>query len=710
MNYISINVIFLFIAIPSLTLNVSSIEISDESIDQQVVQCVLNNSTQTGVTPFWVDQNRTVVSNNQFLTVSFAAFPNSMQFFCLANISNTTIEIGLNYTVLVTDSVLDAILELDDIVVGSQAVDLSGQLSVIAEGNLSVTQTNQLLDASLNILMRLDASTLTTETATEVVSATFNTIELISDMTINEDTTISMTEQESIGNNLANNLDLIASLITNVPTSVEESITINTTETSLVSQVFTDVNSNINLPLNIPGSSDQVSIVIPTSIFQNLGPTRVTAITSNALQSFPATVSGQGNATFASPVNSISILGIDENDFISPPIVITFPQIDVQNREPVCAFWNVKTQAWDTTGVTIKLDNNGVICQTTHLTSFAVLTLTRESTANEVETQALRVVSYILLSLSLISLLISLILFILSGRRFFDVEMNRMYFNYALALTLAISSFVFGVNLGVLNHTFCVIGTVIVHYLWLSVFTWGLCIGILISYLMTRGVLNRRNLFWPLFVLAWILPFPIVIATMVIGLVRGNYVRINENCFLSLSYIWALIGPIIVLIVINIFSFLVAIVKIIKLSFHNIGAAKAKSNFAAIKNSIIAAFFLLLILSIPWIVLLIDIIFSAASLPTTIFEWIFLIFIGPSGIVFLLAFTLQEEAVRETLNGKICGKDTPIGMKDRPKPTNESSIPSLPRPKKRGDVESDRVSGKSTTLIFSNEPVIVTDS
>ena len=700
----SFAVLELTLAMPSLTLNVSSIDISDESIDQQVVQCVLNNSTP-GITPFWVDQNRTMVSNNQFLTVSFAAFPNSMQFFCIANIFGSTIEIGLNYTVLVTDSVLDAILNISSEVSVSQAVDLSGQISVIAEGNLSVTQTNQLLSASLTILSLLNASTLTTETATEVVSATFNTIELISDMTIDEDTTISMTEQESIGNNLANNLDLIASLITNVSTSVEEPITISTTETSLVSQVFTDVNSNINLPLNIPGSSDQVSIDFPTNLFQNLGPTRVTAITSNALQSFPATVSGQGNATFASPVNSISILGIDENDLIVPPIVITFPQIDVLNREPVCVFWNLETQVWDTTGVTIVLGNNGVVCLTSHLTSFAVLTLTRESTANEVETRALRIVSYILLSLSLIALLISLILFILSGRRFFDVEMNRMYFNYALALTLAISSFIFGVSLGVLNNIWCIISTILVHYFWLSVFTWGLCIAIYISYLMTLGVLNRKNLFWPLFVLAWILPIPIVLITMIIGLVRGNYVRLNENCFLSLGYIWSLIGPIIAIIVINSIGFFIAIVRIIQFSIGKSGNDK-KTNFAAIKPPLIAACLLLPILGIPWIVILLDFILGAANVSTTIFEWVFLILIGPSGVVFLLAFTIPNQAVRTTLGGKICGSNTPISLTRTATTKSVSPLRSHAfshSKKKNNDVELEDKSGKFRDIIYSNK-------
>ena len=381
------------------------------------------------------------------------------------------------------------------------------------------------------------------------------------------------------------------------------------------------------------------------------------------------------------------------------------------NATLICSFWNVNSQVWETTGIMTVVDRqSGVVtCQTSHLTSFAVLTLTltRESTASEVETLALRVVSYILLSFSLIALLVSLILFILSGKRFFDVEMNRMYFNYALALTLAISSFLFGVNLGVLNHTLCVIVTIIVHYFWLSVFTWGLCIAILISYLLTFGTLKRKNLFWPLFVLAWTLPIPIVITTMIVGLVRGNYVRINENCFLSLGYIWSLIGPIICIIVLNTIGFVIAIVKIVQFSFRKLGNDE-NSNLSAIKGPLLASCLLLPILGIPWIVILLDFIFAAANLSTTIFEWIFLILIGPSGVVFLLVFTFPNPAVRTTLSGKICGKDMPESIKSTTDTSTKLSTSAFSRPKKTQDIE---LEGKSEikSEIYSNRSGIGDD-
>ena len=689
---ISINcifILFLFIVVPSLSLSVSSIELSDRSTDQQMVQCFLKNSPQPGLTPFWVDKNRQIVSNNKFLTVSFATFPNSMQFFCLANISSSTIEIGLNYTVLVTDSVLDAILNVNSEVSGSQAVDLSGQISVIANGNISVGQTNQLLDAIVNLLSFTNTSTLTDETAGELTVAVLNTVSSISTRTNNQPS-INTTSQENIGNNIANTLSTLVDVINMLPVSIVDPIIQVVPDGSmLLSQIFSSVTDPVDITLG------SISIVVPPGLFQSFnGPTRITTLLSNSLNSFPALLAGSESALIAGSVNSISIQGINGNDIINPPIVITSTVSGVSpGRVLVCSFWDVTSQSWESTGVTTVLgDADGeVACQTTHLTSFAVLTVAESTAANLLP---LKIVSYILLSLSLISLLISLILFILSGRRFFDVEMNRMYFNYALALTLAISSFIFGVNLGVLNNIWCIISTILVHYFWLSVFTWGLSIAVLISYLMTLGVLNRKALFWPLFVLAWILPIPIVLITMIIGLVRGNYVILNENCFLSLGYIWSLIGPIIVIIVLTIIGLFIAIARVIQLSFRKIGNGK-KHILTAVKRPLIAACILLPILGIPWIVILSDFFIDTSNKLTTLFEWIFLILIGPSGVVFLLSFTLPNQAVRKTLCCKISPKDS---MKRK--------LSSLPQAKTKTDIELENLVETPLSVVYSNQPSV----
>ena len=673
-----------------------------------MVQCFLNNSPQPGVTPFWVDQDRKVVSNNQFLTVSFATFPNSMQFFCLANISSSTIEIGLNYTVLVTDSVLDAILNVNSEVSGSQAVDLSGQISVIANGDISVGQTNQLLDAIVNLLSFTNTSTLTDETAGELTVAILNTVSSISTRTNNQPA-INTTSQENIGNNIANTLSTLVDVINMLPVSIVNPIIQVVPDGSmLLSQIFSSVTDPVNIPLG------SIRIVVPPDLFQSLnGPTRITTLLSNSLDSFPALLAGSESALIAGSVNSISIQGINGNDIISPPIVITSTVSGVSpGRVLVCSFWDVTSQSWESTGVTTVLgDGDGeVACQTTHLTSFAVLTVAESTAANLLP---LKIVSYILLSLSLIALLISLILFILSGKLFIEVEMNRMYLNFAVALTLGIFGFIFGVGLGVLNQVWCILITIFVHYFWLSVFTWEVCIAVTLAYLVMMDVVSKllklQHLFWVLFVLAWTIPIPIVIITMITGLVRGNYVRIDGVCFLANEYIWSLIGPITVLILLSTVGLIIAILKVVQ-SLLTKNETNESSGFNKIKLSLIAFCILLPTLGIPWILILVDFIFNVTNQPSLAFVWVFLILISPSGVIFLIAFTLPNQEVRDTLSEKLCG-GIPKSVESLPGGNTAPKSPtrSLTSRGKTGDVELEGSPKRARSVIFSNRSVNADD-
>ena len=94
----------------------------------------------------------------------------------------------------------------------------------------------------------------------------------------------------------------------------------------------------------------------------------------------------------------------------------------------------------------------------------------------------LSVFSYLLVGISFIALLVSFILFIVAGKRFFKVETNIIYFNYCLSMLLATGLFLFGIEAGTFNDVICKIVAFALHYTWLSVFTWTLCNGILILF------------------------------------------------------------------------------------------------------------------------------------------------------------------------------------------------------------------------------------
>ena len=143
---------------------------------------------------------------------------------------------------------------------------------------------------------------------------------------------------------------------------------------------------------------------------------------------------------------------------------------------------------WESEGLTTATESGVTICRTNHFTSFAVFVTPYERETGTIDT-ILSILSYVLVSASFISLVISLLLFIFAGKAFFKVEANIIYFNYCISLLLATGVFLFGIQTGKFNRVVCMIVAFLLHYTWLAAFTWTLCIGILIMFKLVIGKL-----------------------------------------------------------------------------------------------------------------------------------------------------------------------------------------------------------------------------
>ena len=143
---------------------------------------------------------------------------------------------------------------------------------------------------------------------------------------------------------------------------------------------------------------------------------------------------------------------------------------------------------WVSNGLgTDQKSQNFTNCISPHFTSFAVFVTPYEIEKSPGESIALSVISYVFVGISFISLLISLIIFIVAGKPFFKVETNIVYFNYCLSMLLATGLFMLGIQVGTYNIVLCKIIAFLLHYSWLAVFTWTLCIGILIMHKIVIG-------------------------------------------------------------------------------------------------------------------------------------------------------------------------------------------------------------------------------
>ena len=168
------------------------------------------------------------------------------------------------------------------------------------------------------------------------------------------------------------------------------------------------------------------------------------------------------------------------------------------NKEFVCLFFDTNLRKWSNRGIRfVQYDyqTRTVVCNTNHLSSFAVLIQTKESNENLTEKILFSVTSYTLLIISFLSLIAIIGIFIWGGRRFIDIERNTeiniLYLNQTLALLLATGLFIFGIEgAAKINPVLCTIVAVLLQYLWTAVLAWCLCIGIYLFYRTFIGELQ----------------------------------------------------------------------------------------------------------------------------------------------------------------------------------------------------------------------------
>lgn len=352
----------------------------------------------------------------------------------------------------------------------------------------------------------------------------------------------------------------------------------------------------------------------------------------------------------ASALINLNILvnGVQQTDFSDNPPALEF-DLPV-NPELLfdCQFIDEETSLF-VSGVGTDISGEDVVCFPAHLTSFGVLVRSRDITTNAAETLALSIISYLLLSISFIFLIISIIFFLISFKKFFKVETNILYFNYAFSLLLATGVFIFGVQTAKDSPAGCSIVTFLMHYFWLSVFSWSFAISIFMVYILFFGVVQRRRTWWLMMILGWGIPLPIVVITAAIGLSRGvdGYVSIGDHCFISYMYglIWGFFVPFILLLVATTIAAVFAVIKIF-LSVR--GKGEQVDELEAMKKTALTVVVLLPVLSAPWILGIINV-FITSVVSTTIIEWVTILLTAPTGLLFFLLVVLRNAQVQEVV-------------------------------------------------------------
>ena len=158
------------------------------------------------------------------------------------------------------------------------------------------------------------------------------------------------------------------------------------------------------------------------------------------------------------------------------------------------------------------------------------------------------------------------------------------------------------------------------------------------------GILRERKIYPYLIVFGWC--FPLIIPTITIAIKHENYVKPEEHCFITHEdgLIWSFIGPILIILSINLIILAFATIRIATTKF---GTEKFDEK-QALRKGLLSMMILTPLLGIPWLLLLLNL-----FIMDPIVQWSFILINGLMGVFFFLAITLRNTEVK-----KLCARSS----------------------------------------------------
>nr|XP_055037183.1 adhesion G protein-coupled receptor E1 [Misgurnus anguillicaudatus] len=281
-----------------------------------------------------------------------------------------------------------------------------------------------------------------------------------------------------------------------------------------------------------------------------------------------------------------------ETKHLQEPVNLTFSHLKQMNENLTCVFWDHELghRGWSTRNCTkVRSDANETVCSCTHLSSFAVLMALYDIG----DVYELRVITCVGLSISLICLLICIATFYLVR----SIQCTRNTIHLHLCITLFIAYFIFLVGITrTENKVGCAIVAGMLHYFFLSAFCWMCLEGV---QLFRMVVLVFNTTVRHIYLVAAGYGVPAVIVAISAAVNADGY-GTEKHCWLNLEggFIWSFYGPVCVIIIVNVFFFLITIWKLAdKFSSLN----PDLNNLRKIRAFTITAIAQLCVLGIMWV-------------------------------------------------------------------------------------------------------------
>ncbi|XP_072561300.1 adhesion G protein-coupled receptor E5 isoform X3 [Paramormyrops kingsleyae] len=319
---------------------------------------------------------------------------------------------------------------------------------------------------------------------------------------------------------------------------------------------------------------------------------------------------------------------------LQEPVTFDFSHTQFAEKgKPVCVFWNASLGGggWSPVGCTMVTSNpNHTICNCTHLSSFAVLMALYDIE----DTFELQLISWVGLFLSLLCLLLCIATFYfcksIQGTR------NTIHLHLCISLFVAYLVFLVGIS-RTENKGACSFIAGLLHFFFLSAFCW-MCLEGVQLYRMVMLVFNttlRKR-----YLLAAGYGIPAVIVAISASVNAKGY-GTDRHCWLSLkdNFIWSFFGPVCVIIILNVFFFIITVWKLAE-KFSSLNPDL--SSLRKIKTFTVTAIAQLCILGTMWV-------FGCFQFEknTLVMSYLFTIFSSIQGILVFVMHCLGSKQVRE---------------------------------------------------------------
>lgn len=322
-----------------------------------------------------------------------------------------------------------------------------------------------------------------------------------------------------------------------------------------------------------------------------------------------------------------------DTSHLEEPVNITFQHLNKETNEShLCVFWDPSVAgggAWSQHGCRLlESDREHSVCSCSHLSSFAVLMALYEV---QIPFQ-LSVLSWLFLCVSLVCLLVCVLTF--GCLRSIQSARTSIHLHLCCCLFLAFLIFLLGID-RTQNQMGCAAVAALLHYFFLAAFCW-MCLEGVQLFRMVVLVFNTN--FKTLYMTAAGYGVPAVIVGVSLFLNPRGY-GTKTYCWLKLDSIWSFYGPVCVIILVNIFFFLITAWKLAqKFSSLNPDLDKLQK----IKAFTVTAVAQLCLLGTTWI-------FGCFQFDqgTVVMTYLFTIFSSLQGLLIFIMHCLLVKQVRD---------------------------------------------------------------